>query len=65
MGWPWLVRTTHDTTQTPGESSRWRTGNLRLVGKVWPNTTRVRVTEQTEVQDTSTHVCDTDTPTHA
>ena len=54
LKWPWTVGTVQDTTQTEGESSGWRTGNLRLVREVWPNTIRMKVLEQTEVHDTST-----------
>ena len=54
MKWPWLAETTHDTTQTTEESSRWGIGNLSMVREVCPNTVRMRVTEQTEVHDTST-----------
>ena len=61
LKWPWLVGTAQDTTQTEGESSRWRTGNLRLVREVCPNTIRMKVLEQTEVHDTSTRDCVTQT----
>ena len=62
LKWPWLAETTHDTTQTTGESSRWGTGNLRVVREVCPITVRMRVIEQTEVHDTSTRDCVIQTP---